>query len=539
MVWCQTALTHGQTAHNLYFVQWNLYIATTILLGLPRQVVCHDRWICILRFIIYMVLASIHQSWEWLMLCLLMVWCKHDFNHRQTQPIVCFYLCWVCGLWSMLCLLMVWCQTACDHGQTQHGNLYLYVSFTIYMVNYLWYHPCCVHKVWSILYLPMSGAETAFSHGQTRHSTCTCNLSFNIYMAYDLWYLPCCVHKVWSILCLPMPCAETTFSPGQTSVVSPVQCMRSMVNAVPVVGLVPKRHSTIKRHGVCGIYILYAESYHELSIWYMLSSVLCGCGMINAVSADGLVPNCTQPWADTAWGSVFCTLSFAMYMVHDLYFHLRYVHELWPILCLLLAGCLTAPDHCQMQHGRCICVLSFTIYMVFNLCLYLCCMHGSEQCYVCWWPGAGLHSTISRHSMEFLICMLRLTMYIAYELCFHLCYDCEIWSMLCLLMVWYQPAFNHGQTQHRICISYMWSIVMYVAYDLCFQWCCVWKKQWCVCWWSGVKYISPCVDAERNLYFICLLKFCIGHWILPRLSLLMVWCMNVCNHWQSQHRICV
>ena len=50
--------------------------------------------------------------------------------------------------------------------------------------------------------------------------------------------------------------------------------------------------------------------------------------MVNAVSADGLIPDCTQSWADAAWKSVFCTLSFAMYSMHDLYFHLRYVHEL-------------------------------------------------------------------------------------------------------------------------------------------------------------------------------------------------------------------
>ena len=50
--------------------------------------------------------------------------------------------------------------------------------------------------------------------------------------------------------------------------------------------------------------------------------------MINAGSADGLIPDCTQSWADAAWKSVLCTLRFAMYSVHDLYFHVRYVHEL-------------------------------------------------------------------------------------------------------------------------------------------------------------------------------------------------------------------
>ena len=50
--------------------------------------------------------------------------------------------------------------------------------------------------------------------------------------------------------------------------------------------------------------------------------------MVNAVSADGLIPDCTQSWADAAWKSVSCTLSFAMYSVHDLCFHLRYVHKL-------------------------------------------------------------------------------------------------------------------------------------------------------------------------------------------------------------------
>ena len=61
------------------------------------------------------------------------------------------------------------------------------------------------------------------------------------------------------------------------------------------------------------------------------------------------------------------------------------------------------------------------------------------------------------------------------------------------------------------CISYMQSIVMSMAYDLCFRWCC----------------------------FICILKFCFVHWIWSVLGLLMVGCINVCNHWQMQHRICV
>ena len=94
----------------------------------------------------------------------------------------------------------------------------------------------------------------------------------------------------------------------------------------------------------------------------------------------------------------------------------------------------------------------------------------------CWWSGAGLQWTISKHSMEYKFCMLSLTKYIAYELCFYLCYEYGIWSMLCLLVVWCQPAFNNGQTQHGICISYMRSMVMYVVFELCFQWCCVWKR---------------------------------------------------------------
>ena len=160
----------------------------------------------------------------------------------------------------------------------------------------------------------------------------------------------------------------------------------------------------------------------------------------------------------------------------------------------------------------------------------------NDKCCARSWSGAGLHSASSGRSME--IYILYAEHCHVHRLCFHLCYECGIWSMLCLLMVWCQPAFDHGQTRHGICISYMQSIVMSMAYDLCFRWCCIWKKTvlcllmvWCKnCIWH-------CVDSARNLYFI--LKFCFVHWIWSVLGLLMVGCINVCNHWQMQHRICV
>ena len=51
------------------------------------------------------------------------------------------------------------------------------------------------------------------------------------------------------------------------------------------------------------------------------------------------------------------------------------------------------------------------------------------------------------------------------------------------------------------------------------------------------KRICHCVDSARNLYFICTLTFCFVHWIWSVLGLLMVGCINVCNHLQTQHRI--
>ena len=141
-------------------------------------------------------------------------------------------------------------------------------------------------------------------------------------------------------------------------------------------------------------------------------------------------------------------------------------------------------------------------------CISVACMR-NDKCCARSWSGAGLHSASSGRSME--IYILYAEHCHVHRLCFHLCYECGIWSMLCLLMVWCQPAFDHGQTRHGICISYMQSIVMSMAYDLCFRWCC----------------------------FICILKFCFVHWIWSVLGLLMVGCINVCNHWQMQHRICV
>ena len=125
----------------------------------------------------------------------------------------------------------------------------------------------------------------------------------------------------------------------------------------------------------------------------MLSSVLWMRDMINAVSANGLMPTCIQPWADTAW---------------NLYF--LYV------------------EHCHVQG----------IWSVLSVVLYI-----------------------------------------------------KKKTVRCLLMVWCK------------------------------------------------KRIWHCVDSARNLHFICIMKICFVYWIWSVLGLLMVGCINVCNHWQTQHGICV
>ena len=175
------------SAQNLYFVQWSLYIATTIFFVVPQ-----DRW-SLLTGVICKLSFTIYISYD--------LW---------------YHPCCVHKLWSMLCLPMAGAETAFSHGQIRHSTCTCKLSFTIYMAYDRWCHPCCVHKLWSMLCLPMSGAETASSHGQTRHSTCICKLSFTIYMAYDMWYSPCCVHKLWSMLWLPMSGAETASGHGQT-----------------------------------------------------------------------------------------------------------------------------------------------------------------------------------------------------------------------------------------------------------------------------------------------------------------------------------
>ena len=81
-------------------------------------------------------------------------------------------------------------------------------------------------------------------------------------------------------------------------------------------------------------------------------------------------------------------------------------------------------------------------------------------------------------------------MYIVYGPCLRQCYAHRIWSMVCLLMVWCQTAFNH---------------------NLC-----------CVCWWPGAK-VHVTVGKHRVCSVLCLL---------------MTWCQTTFNHWQTQHRLC-
>ena len=123
-----------------------------------------------------------------------------------------------------------------------------------------------------------------------------------------------------------------------------------------------------------GNYILYAESYHVLNEWSKFSS---GWGMI--YNQCGV---CW--WSDSGLHSIMGRRSMEICI---LYPELCHVLGAWLILpyalcswamtnaVSALAGILTAPDHCQMQHDKCVCVLSCIIYLVSNLCLYPCCMH--------------------------------------------------------------------------------------------------------------------------------------------------------------------
>ena len=107
---------------------------------------------------------------------------------------------------------------------------------------------------------------------------------------------------------------------------------------------------------------------------------------------------------------------------------------------------------------------------------------GSDQPCICWWSGARLHSTNSRCNMEFILCILRSTMYIEYDLCFPLCWVCGLWSKLCLLMAW-------CQTSWYFCTGTL-SFTIYVYY-LGFHLCCVQgNDQCCVCSWTAAKLHS-------------------------------------------------
>ena len=226
------------------------------------------------------------------------------------------------------------------------------------------------------LCLPMVGAcaETASSHGQTRHSTCTCKLSFIIYMVYDRWHHPCCVPGVGQY------CACRCLMQKLYSVMGRhlyhLCCIRGVWSMLCLL-LVWCPMAFNHQQTWYGNYILYAASYHVLNMWSMFSSVLCEWGMIYGQC-------CVCWWSDSRLHSKMGRRSME---ICNLYPELSHVLGAWPILpsalCLwamtnavsALAGFLTAPDYCQIQHEKCVCVLSFTIYMVFNLCLHQWCMH--------------------------------------------------------------------------------------------------------------------------------------------------------------------
>ena len=136
------------------------------------------------------------------------------------------------------------------------------------------------------------------------------------------WHLTISRHGMEIIFCMPSLTMYLTYD--LCFHLCCVGGVWSMVNAVSADGLSARLHSIMGRRSM-EIFILYPELCYVLGAWPILPSALCSWAMTNAVSA--------------------------------------------------LAGFLTAPDHCQIQHDKCVCVLSFITYMVFNLCLHQCCMH--------------------------------------------------------------------------------------------------------------------------------------------------------------------
>ena len=110
------------------------------------------------------------------------------------------------------------------------------------------------------------------------------------------------------------------------------------------------------------IYILYAEHYHVHRV--------CMWDMINAVSANSLMPTCIPPWADTAWNLYF------LYAEHC------HVRDIWSmlsvvlcrektVLCLLMVWCQNAFDIAWTQQG------TFILFVYWNFALSI----GYDQCW--------------------------------------------------------------------------------------------------------------------------------------------------------------
>ena len=100
------------------------------------------------------------------------------------------------------------------------------------------------------------------------------------------------------------------------------------------------------------------------------------------------------------------------------------------------------------------------------------------------------------------------------------------------IQLWADTAWNLYFLYVEHChVRKIWSVLLVVL--------CMEKKQCCVCWWSGAKMHLTSYGLSKELFFYLSAEFCSVHWIWSVLGLLMVGCINVCNHWQTQHRICV
>ena len=201
-------------------------------------------------------------------------------------------------------------------------------------------------------------------------------------------------------------------------------------------------------------------------------------------------------------------------MAYDLWYHQCCVHKLWSILCLPVAGACaeTASSHGQTQHSTCTCKSSFTIYMVYDRWYHPCCVPGVGQYCACRCLMQKLYSAMGRHLYHLccirwvwsMLCLLLVWCpmafnhqqtlygnYILYAESYHVInvwsmfFICaawvgyDLWSMLCLLMVWFQTALNHGQIQHgnlylvpwalpcTRCMIYASICAVFISYDQC------------------------------------------------------------------------